>query len=91
VGSPSPVRGRLRDDLRLRIVPDSDGTTADTSYTITRTQAPPVLRDREPFVATILDGVDARLRSWGIEPPDAYEHVETAGTTQTYAGTLTLY
>jgi len=62
-----------------------------TLATLTHTQAPPVLRDRGPFVATILDGVDARLRSWGIEPPDAYGHVETAGTTQTYAGTLTLY
>lgn len=88
-GSPVQVEGRLRGDLRLRIVP-RDGRTAVLRYETEHTRAPPTLRDRGPFVTTIVDGVDDRLRSWGVVPAAAYEHVETTDSTHTYGGQLQL-
>jgi hypothetical protein len=90
VGRPPRVEGRLRQDLSVTIVPNTDGETARIRYETEHTQAPPVLRDRGSFVATIVDGVDERLRSWGVEPPDAYEYRETVGTTHRYEGRLRL-
>ena len=89
-GTPPRVEGRLRQDLGVTIVPDTGSGTARIRYETEHTQAPPVLRDRGPFVTTILDGIDDRLRSWGVEPPDAYEHTETVGTTHRYEGQLQL-
>lgn len=90
VGTPPRVEGRLRQDLSVTIVPDTDCETARIRYETEHTRAPPVLRDRGSFVATIVDGVDERLRSWGIDPPDAYEHRTTVGTTHHYEGHLQL-
>jgi hypothetical protein len=87
-GSPPRVEGRLREDLRVTIVPAEGGETARIRYETEHTQAPPELRDRGSFLATIVDGIDSRLRSWGIEPPDAYEHVESVGRVHYYEGQL---
>lgn len=89
-GSPPPVRGRLRSDLRVRVRPTGDGGTAVCRYETEHTQAPPTLRDRGSYVTTIVDGVDDRLRAWGIDPPEAYEYVETVDGSHRYEGTLRL-
>jgi hypothetical protein len=88
-GDPPPVRERLRSDLRLRIERVDEGT-ARCRFETRHARAPPNLRDRGPFLATYVDGVDDRLRAWGIEPPDAYEYVETVDGWHRYAGTLRL-
>jgi hypothetical protein len=90
VGSPPRIESRLRTELFLIITPGEDGETAQLRYETEHTQAPPVLRDRGPFVTTIVDGVDSRLRSWGIEPPGAYEYTETVDDTHRYEGQLRL-
>ncbi|AZQ15825.1 hypothetical protein [Halorubrum sp. PV6] len=88
-GDPPPVRERLRSDLRLRIDRVDEGT-ARCRFETEHTRTPPTLRDRGSFLTTYVDGVDDRLRAWGIEPPDAYEYVETVGGWHRYAGTLRL-
>lgn len=80
---------RLRRDLRLRVTPTGDGT-AVCRYQTTHTQTPPTIRDRGSFVTTIVDGVDERFRSWGIDPPEAYEYDETIDGVHYYVGTLQL-
>lgn len=90
VGTPPRVGGRLRQDLRMTITPDGDGETALVRYETEHTQTPPVLRDRGSYVTTIVDGVDGRLRSWGIEPPAAYEYTETVEDTHRYEGRVGL-
>jgi len=89
-GDPPPVRERLRSDLRLRIDPTGDGRTARCRFETEHPRAPPTLRDRGSFLATYADGVDDRLRAWGIEPPEAYEYAETADGWHRYVGTLRL-
>lgn len=89
-GSPTPVDGRLRGDLRLTIIPDDNRQIATLRYETEHTQAPPTLWERGSFVTTIVDGVDSHLSLWGIVPPDSYEHVDTTGETHTYSGTLEL-
>ena len=89
LGAPPRVEGRLRGDLRLTIAPEG-GETAWLCYEIEHTRTPPVLRDRGAFVTTIVDGVDDRLRAWGVEPPDAYEYTGTVGETHRYEGRLSL-
>lgn len=86
-GEPPPVRERLRSDLRLSITPH-EAQTARLCYETEHTQTPPTLRDRGPFVTTIVDGVDSRLAAWGITTPPAYEYTGTTEETHTYAGTL---
>lgn len=88
-GDVNPVRGKLRTDLWITITPETD-STAVCRYETVHTQSPPTIRDRGSFMTTIIDGVDARLRKWGIEPPVAYEHVETSDDTHHYEGTLRL-
>lgn len=87
---PPPVRERLRSDLRLRIVVDSNGTTAVCRFETEHTESPPTLRDRGSFVRTIVDGVDARFEVWGIDPPESYRYVDTVDGTHRYEGTLGL-
>jgi hypothetical protein len=88
-GEPTTVRERLRADLRLRI--DRTGEeTARCRFEIEHARPSPTLRDRGSFLATYADGVDDRLRAWGIEPPDAYEYVETVDGWHRYVGTLGL-
>jgi len=42
-------------------------------------------------VTTIVDGVDERLRLWGVDPsPGAHGYAGTAETTHRYEGTLRL-
>ncbi len=89
-GDAPPVREPLRSDLRLRIVPLDDGRTARCRFETRHTRATETLRDRGSFLATYVDGVDDRLRAWGVEPPDAYEYVETVDGWHRYAGTLRL-
>lgn len=89
-GDPPAVRERLRSDLRLRIALEGDGETARCRFETEHARAPPTLRDRGSFLATYVDGVDERLRQWGIEPPDAYEYRETVDGTHRYEGALTL-
>ena len=89
-GAPPRVGGRLRQDLRMMIVPDADDRTAMLRYETEHTQAPPTLRSRGSFVTTIVDSVDDRLRSWGVEPPDAYEYTKTVEGIHRYEGELRL-
>ncbi|OYR41132.1 hypothetical protein DJ82_06180 [Halorubrum sp. Ib24] len=89
-GDPAPVSERLRSDLRLRITTLDDGRTARCRFETEHTRTPPTLRDRGSFLATYADGVDDRLRAWGIEPPDAYEYVGTVDGWHRYAGRLRL-
>ena len=89
-GDPPPVRERLRSDLRLRIVPTGDDRHARCRFETEHTRTPPTLRERGSFLATYVDGVDDRLRAWGIEPPPLYEYIETVERTHHYAGTLRL-
>ena len=88
-GEPAPVRERLRSDLRIRILLEDDGT-ARCRFETEHTRTPPTLRDRGSFLTTYVDGVDDRLRAWGIDPPDAYEYRGTVEGTHRYEGTLSL-
>lgn len=89
LGTPKGMTGKLRTDLRIEIVPDSE-STATCRYTTVHTQFPPALRDRGSFMTTIIDGIDQRLHQWGIEPAVAYTYVETVDDTHQYEGTLQL-
>jgi len=91
-GDPPPVRGRLRSDLRVRVRvrATGDGRTAVCRYGTEHTRAPPTLRARGSHVTTVVDGIDDRLRAWGIDPPEAYEYVETVDGSHRYEGTLRL-
>ena len=89
-GTPPAVDERLRGDLRVGIRPAGDGETARCRYETEHTRTPRRLRDRGPFVTTIVDGVDERLRLWGVDPPGAYEYAGTVETTHRYEGTLRL-
>ena len=89
VGEPITVRGKLRTDLRVKIIPTNE-TTATCRYETTHTQSPPTLRGRGSFVTTIIDGVDTRLQSWGITPPTEYVYTTTVDGTHQYEGSLQL-
>ena len=89
LGTPGPMSGTLRTDLRIEIVPETE-STARCRYETVHTQSPPVIRDRGSFVTTIIDGIDDRLREWGIEPPAAYGYVTTVDAVHHYEGTLQL-
>jgi hypothetical protein len=89
------VTERLRSDLRLVVEPVGDDAqavaeTATCRFLTRHTQRPPRLRDRGSYVRTIVDGVDARLVAWGIEPPSAYEYADTDGDWHRYEGRLRL-
>jgi len=89
LGNPDRMSGTLRTDLWVEIVPD-DESTATCRYGTVHTQSPPTIRDRGSFMTTIIDGIDQRLRAWGIDPPAAYTYVDTVGDTHHYEGTLQL-
>jgi hypothetical protein len=57
-------------------------------YETVHTHAPPTLRDRGSFVTTIVDAIDSRLRSWGIDPPTAYTYSNTIDGVHWYDGRL---
>jgi len=100
-----PVTEQLRRDLRLVVTPtaaDTDrrtptaadsqrgGETALCRFLARHTQRPSTLRDRGSYVQTVVDGVDARLVAWGIEPPPAYEYAGTDDGWHRYEGRLRL-
>lgn len=90
-GSPPPVRERLRSDLRLAIDPPATpGDDAVCRFLTAHTRRPATLRGRGSYVRTIVDGVDDRLRAWGVEPPAAYEYADTENGVHEYAGRLRL-
>ncbi|PSQ06804.1 hypothetical protein BRC97_05955 [Halobacteriales archaeon QS_6_71_20] len=88
-GDPPDVAGELRTDLRVRIRATGD-RTATCVYLTEHTRAPTTLRGRGSFVTTIVDAVDERLRTWGVEPPPAYRYVDTRDGTHRYEGELRL-
>lgn len=86
---PAALDCRLRSDLRVRIDCDRaalDAGTVDVAFRLERGDPEPALRGHGSFVATIVDGVDGRLRAWGIEPPAAYASRGADGEWQVYAG-----
>ena len=93
VDDPTTLDRRLRSDFRVRI--DCDRTALDAgaaaaTFRLEHGTPAPTLREHGSFVATVVDGVDSRLREWGIEPPDAYTHRSTENGWQTYAGRAAL-
>ena len=92
-GSPPAVRERLRGDLRLAVDPPAEGGSgviADCRFHTTHSRRPATLRERGSYVRTIVDGVDDRLRAWGVRPPAAYEYAGTDDGVHEYAGRLRL-
>ncbi len=92
-GDPRPVEARLRSDLRLEIPCDEAALAAGETtiaFLFDHARQEATLREYNPFVVTVVDGVEARLREWGMVPPDAYEHRGTAEGWHRYAGVLTL-
>jgi hypothetical protein len=90
---PTDVRGRLRSDLRLRVDCDRaalDAGRAPVAFRLRHGTAHDRLRDHGSFVETIVEGVEARLRPWGVELTGDYEHVGTEDGWQVYASTLRL-
>lgn len=86
-GTPPRVDGRLRGDLRVVIRPDGSGG-ARCRYEREHTQAPPEIRAYGSFVTTLVDGIDDRLRSWGVDPPEAYAYAGTVEGVHRYDGSL---
>ena len=87
------VDERLRSDLRLRI--DCDRTAliegaATISFRLRHGSPARTLRGHGSFVGTIVDGVESRLRAWGVDPPASYTHRDTEGEWQVYVGRATL-
>lgn len=90
---PTTIDERLRSDLRLRIDCDRtalDAGTATVTFRLEHTSSAETLRDHGPYVCTIVDAVDSRLRAWGVDPPVAYAHRATKDGRQVYGGTLGL-
>ena len=93
VDDPTTLDQRLRRDFRIRIDCDRtalDAGTASVTFRLEHGTPVPTLRGHGSFVATVVDGVDSRLREWGIEPPDAYTHRSADDGWQIYAGRATL-
>jgi hypothetical protein len=100
VGEPRPVNVALREDLRLVIPVDDaalDAGHAPVEFHLAHTEDRERLRAHGSFVATVADGVETRLRGWGIDPPGRYARTrDRAGepgdgdTWRVYAGTARL-
>lgn len=92
VGDPRPVAASLRSDLRLSIPVDDEALQAGTAaveFHLRHTRVHDHLRAHGSFVATVVDGVEARLREWGVEPPERYEYdrdLVEEDTWRVYAG-----
>lgn len=90
---PTVVDERLRSDLRIRIDCDRAALTAGAAtVTVRLRHGSPArtLRGHGSFVETIVDGVDSRLRAWGVDPPASYAHQGADGEWQVYAGDAAL-
>lgn len=92
VGEARPVDARLRSDFRLRIpITDEDLAAGHTTveFHLEHTRRHDHLREHGEFVGTIVDGVETRLREWGVDPPGRYAHdrdEERDGVWRVYAG-----
>lgn len=91
-GEPPVVHERLRSDLRLRIDGDDvlESGTARVAFHLDHGRREETLRGYGSFVQTIVDGVDERLREWGVEPPDAYRFEEARAGRLVFAGNARL-
>ena len=81
-----PLNQQLRNDLRVRISLNSSAGQARIEYSISHTQSHAHLRAYGSYVETIVDAIEKRLQSWGIDPPLQYEFVESHTNIQTYSG-----
>lgn len=90
---PTVVDERLRADLRVRIDCDRaalDEGCAEVTFRLAHGSPAASLREHGSFVGTVVDGVDSRLRAWGVDPPASYPHRDADGEWQVYAGRATL-
>lgn len=90
---PTVVDERLRENLWLRIECDAAAVetgTVPVSFRLEHTTPADTLREHGSFVETIVDGVETRLRKWGVDPPEAYTHDGTEDGWQTYRGVARL-
>lgn len=88
-GDPPPVAERLRSDLRLRVEGGDavlETGTARVAFHLDHGRREECLRDYGSFMCTIVDGVDERLREWGVEPPAAYDFVGVEDGWLVFAG-----
>lgn len=88
-GEVVPLDGRLRSDLRVRVPLDRAALDAGTvrvtfHYDVAGTEDR--LRGHGPFVETVVDGVEDRLRRWGVRPPDTYRFAGRPEKRAVYAG-----
>lgn len=93
VGEARPVDARLRSDLRLVIDLDAAALAAGTAtvaFRIEHGRREPEIAAYGSFVVTILEGVERRLREWGVQPPASYDYRDTADGWHRYAGAATL-
>jgi len=77
VGEARPVDAALRGDLRLLVPVDDDALAAGRTpveFHLAHVRRHDRLRAHGSFVATVVDGVERRLREWGVDPPDRYVH-----------------
>ncbi len=93
VGEARPVDERLRSDLRVAIPLDEaalDRGRVAVAFRVRHATRHDRLADYGPFVGTVVEGVETRLREWGVTPPSAYDHVADEdgpdGTWRRYAG-----
>jgi hypothetical protein len=90
-GDAPPVAERLRSDLRLRVAVGEEGArTARAAFHLDHGRREGTLRAYGPFVTTVVDVVDERLRAWGVEPPPAYRFADERDGWLVFAGTLQL-
>ena len=86
---PTVVDERLRSDLQVRIDCDraalSEGV-ATVTFRLQHGSPARTLRGHGPFVETIVDGAESRLRAWGVDPPASYTHRDTDDGWQVYVG-----
>jgi hypothetical protein len=93
VGEPRPVDARLRSDLRLVIAPDEAALAAGTAtveFRIEHGRREPDIGAYGSFVSTVVEGIERRLREWGVQPPATYDYRDTADGWHRYAGAATL-
>lgn len=93
LGDPTVVSERLRSDLWLRVECDRaalEGGTTPVIFRLEHTTATDTLAGHGSFVGTIVDGVESRLRKWGVDPPERYPHHATEDGWQVYRGVARL-
>jgi hypothetical protein len=93
VDKPTTVDGRLRADFRVRIDCDRralDAGTVPAAFRLEHGDSASTLQGHGSLVATIVKGVNAQPRGWGVKPPETYAHRETDDGWQVYAGHATL-